>query len=133
MGFWSDVKKAWKTSQAERKFKKQFNSKPVSPELLSEKDAFTARGEPWVGILRMEVDPNNLSDGVFELDWNPIFVAKLVRAGYRGNDDKAIVDQWFSGICQSIVAENYENEMADPDQRKRILRKQIENGKVEVS
>jgi hypothetical protein len=133
MGFWTDVKKAWQTSQKEREWKKKFDNVKVSPKTQSEKDAFTARGEPWVTILRMDIDPENLTDGAFELDWNPIFVARLVKAGYRGKDDKAIVDLWFKTICSNVLAENYENEMADPEKRRIIQRKRIDKSTTEVS
>ena len=133
MSFWSDVKKAWETDRAEKAFKKRLDSIKVSPEVQSEKDAFTAKGEPWVAVLRMDVDPNNLSEGAFELDWNEIFVARLVKAGYHGRDDKAIVEQWFNNVCTNIAAGTYEQEMADPEKRRRVQRKRIDKSTTEVS
>ena len=58
----------------------------------------TARGEPYVAVLSMDVDPNNLHQGAFELDWNEIFVARLIKAGYQGKVDADIVDQWFQNV-----------------------------------
>jgi hypothetical protein len=133
MSFWAEVKKAWKLSREEKAWKKKFDSVQISPEVQSEKDAFTSRGEPWVAVLRMEVDPTNMSDGAFELDWNEIFVARLVKAGYHGKDDKAIVDQWFNNICSNVVAETYEQEMADPEKRRRVQRKRIDKSTIEIS
>ena len=75
----------------------------------------------------------NLSDGAFELDWNEIFVARLVKAGYHGKDDKAIVEQWFNNICSNVVAGTYEQEMADPEKRRRVQRKRIDKSTTEVS
>jgi len=134
MGFWTEVVKAWKTAQNEKKFKKQFSKiTPIPPALKSEKDAFTAKGEPWVNILRMDVDPDDLSSGMIELDWNDFFIAKLVRAGYKGKDDKDIVNNWFQIICGGIAAEEYEQEIADPEKRRRIQKKQLEDGRTEIS
>jgi hypothetical protein len=132
MSFWSDVMKAWKTSHAEKQWKKNLDKKPINEELFKEKAEMTANGEPWVGILRMEIDPDNLSNGAFELDWNDIFVARLVKAGYSGKDDKAIVEQWFNTICSNIVAGTYEDEIADPEKRRRIQRKQLDKERAEM-
>lgn len=133
MGFWNEVIKAWKTSREENAWKKKFDKITVLPEIESEKAAFTAKGEPWVAVLRMDIDPDNLSNGAFELDWNEIFVARLVKAGYHGRDDKAIVEQWFNNICTNIVAGTYEQEMSDPDKRRRVQRKRIDKSTTEVS
>jgi hypothetical protein len=133
MSFWSDVYKSWKAKRAEKDWMKKFDQIKVSPEIQTEKAAFTARGEPWVSVIRMEVDPTNLSDGAFELDWNEIFVARLVKAGYHGKDDKAIVEQWFNNICSNVVAGTYEQEMADPEKRRRVQRKRIDKSTTEVS
>ena len=55
----------------------------------SEKDLATEAGEPWVGVLGMELMEGNLDQGAFELDWNDIFVAKLIRSGYQGKTGAA--------------------------------------------
>ena len=47
-----------------------------------------------------------------ELDWNDLFVAKLVRAGYQGKTDNDIVDNWFQDVCRNVVLESYEKEQA---------------------
>jgi hypothetical protein len=133
MGLWNNFVEAWKKERTEAAFNKRFDKKPIPEGIQDEKAQMTAKGEPWVGILRMEVDPNNLSDGAFELDWNPIFVARLVKAGYTGRDDKAIVEQWFNRVCENVVAGTYEQEMSDPDKRKRIQRRRLNNEREEVS
>jgi hypothetical protein len=81
------------------------------------KEAATARGEPWVSVLSMDVDLGNLSDGNFNLDFNEVFVARLVKAGYRGKNDFDIVDQWFTEICKNVALETFAQDMADPDKR----------------
>ena len=78
----------------------------------SEKDLATEAGEPWVSVLSMELEKENMDRGAFELDWNDIFVAKLVRAGYQGKTDNDIVDNWFQDVCRNIVLESYEKEQA---------------------
>ena len=45
------------------------------------KDLANERGEPWVTVISMDVNPDNMQAGSFELDWNDKFVANLVRAG----------------------------------------------------
>lgn len=75
---------------------------------LSEKDLATKNNEPWVKVISLNVDENNPGDGVFELDWNDIFVARLVKAGFTGKTDVDIVDQWFKQVCTNIAEENFE-------------------------
>jgi hypothetical protein len=60
----------------------------------------------------MELDAGSLERGAFELDWNDLFVAKLVRAGYQGKTDNDIVDNWFQDVCRNVVLESYEQEQA---------------------
>ena len=45
----------------------------------SAKDTANEKDEPYVAILSMDVDPENIGAGSFELDWNDKFVADLVR------------------------------------------------------
>lgn len=97
----------------------------------SAKDLATEKGEPWVNILSIELDPENIGNGAFELDWNDIFVAKLVRAGYKGKNDAQIVDQWFQTICRNVVLETYEQYEAN--KLGGIERKSLSNGRTEVS
>jgi hypothetical protein len=96
------------------------------------KELATDRGEPWVEVLSIDIDKDNPGAGSFELDWNDKFVANLIRAGYQGKTDQAIVDNWFRSVCQNVVMENYEQEMADPDNRPNN-RRDLGNGRTEVS
>lgn len=86
-------------------------------QMQQEKDAATERKEPWVGMLTMDVDYNNLDAGNFELDWNDYFIAQLMRAGYQGKVDADLVDQWFTNVCRNVVLETYEQSAADPYKR----------------
>lgn len=93
--------------------KKKEPPKPSSPKRKkSEKELATEAGEPWVSVLGMELQEGSLEQGAFELDWNDLFVAKLVRAGYQGKTDADIVDNWFQDVCRNIVMESYEKEAA---------------------
>jgi len=103
----------------------------------SEKDLATERGEPYVTILSMEIDAENMQSGAFELDWNEKFVANLVRAGYQmspKDTDADIVDRWFTAVCRNIVLETYEQEQAMNPERDRVIKtRNIGDGRSEVS
>ena len=92
--------------------KKEEPKKTVAKKKKSEKELATEAGEPWVSVLGMELQEGSLEQGAFELDWNDLFVAKLVRAGYQGKTDADIVDNWFQDVCRNIVMESYEKERA---------------------
>ena len=104
-----------------------------------DKEAANLAGEPYINILRVEIDPNNINNGAFELDWNDKFVLNLIRAGYKireDDTDQQIVDRWFQTVCRNIALEIYEQEQADPMKRDdiRIIRsRDIGNGRSEVS
>jgi len=102
-------------------------------EKLTPKELATKAGEPWVQVLGLEVDLENLNQGAFELDWNDIFIAKLIRAGYRGKVDADIVDQWFQNVCRNVVLETWEQEEAmNPDLDERNNTKNLGDGRREV-
>ena len=107
---------------------------PKPPKKTAKEIAAEAK-EPYVAILSMEVDPNNLHQGSFELDWNEIFVARLVKAGYmmkKEDTDAEIVDRWFQNVCRHVVMETWEQEEAmNPTRRTNV--KDLGNGRKEVS
>jgi hypothetical protein len=98
-----------------------------------EKIKATKLGEPWVKVIDIELNPADPGQGAFELDWNDKFVATLVRSGYQGKTDQDIVDNWFQSICRNVVLETYEQEQADPDKRNASNRRDLGNGRTEVS
>jgi hypothetical protein len=123
-------------------FKKKKSAKVEAPKETrvpkkTEKEIATEKGEPWVGILSMDVDPENMHQGAFELDWNDKFVANLVRAGYQGKPDDTdaeIVDRWFQNICRHVVMETWEQEQAiNPDANRVVQTRNIGGGRTEVS
>ena len=101
----------------------------------TEKELATERGEPWVNILGMDVDPEDINAGSFELDWNEKFVAQLMRHGYQGKTDADIVDQWFQNVCRHVVLETYQQDEAmNPDSDARFHKKRnLGNGRSEIS
>ena len=112
--------------------------KPVAPELTVKEQA-TMAGEPYINILKIDVDPNNINNGAFELDWNDKFVINLIKAGYKLRPDDAdadIVDRWFTQVCRNVALEVYEQQQADPDNRNQmrvIQTKDLGDGRSEVS
>lgn len=107
---------------------------------LSEKEKATAAGEPFVAILKVDLDPNDINNGTFELDWNDKFLLNLIKQGYKFSQkdtDAEIVDRWFQTVCRNIALEVYEQEIADPDKREsdmRVIRqKDLGGGFSEIS
>jgi hypothetical protein len=123
------------------RFKKKPEVKPEAPKprKKSAKDTATEKGEPYVAILSVDLDPDNIGNGAFELDWNDKFIANLVRAGYQhkpADTDADMVDRWFADVCKNVVAENFEQWEANQpfDARPRnIERRDIGDGRTEVS
>lgn len=108
---------------------------PKKPTKKTAKELATERGEPYVSVVALEVDPENLHQGAFELDWNDKFVADLVRAGYmlkKDDTDAEIVDRWFQNICRHVALETWEQEQANNPQRY-VKERDIGNGRTEVS
>lgn len=102
----------------------------------SAKELATERGEPWVEIVSMDIDPNNLHQGSFELDWNEIFVARLVKAGYMAkpsDSDAEVVDRWFQNVCRHVVMETWEQEEAIRNSGIYVQSRDIGGGRSEVS
>jgi len=109
---------------------------PAQKAKRSAKDTATEQGEPYVAVLGMDIDPANLHQGSFELDWNPIFVARLVKAGYMikpTDTDAEIVDRWFQNVCRHVVMETWEQEEAIRHSGIYVQSRDIGYGRSEVS
>jgi hypothetical protein len=79
-------------------------------ELLKQRDPkeyATRRKEPWVNVIDVKVNEENVRNGFFELDWNEYFIAQLVQAGYGVDNDpeEEIVDRWFRDIVYNMLDE----------------------------
>jgi hypothetical protein len=72
---------------------------------LTPKERATENREPWIAVLETHVNKDNIRNGFFELDWNEYFVLQLRAAGFAGETDEAIVDQWFSELCRGVGSE----------------------------
>lgn len=113
-------------------------AKKTAPELTAKEKA-TQAGEPYVNILSVDIDPNNINNGAFELDWNDKFVINLIKAGYKirpDDTDADIVDRWFTQVCRNVALEVYEQQQADPENRNQmrvIQTKDLGDGRTEVS
>ena len=70
-----------------------------------EKECANAKGEAYVNVLDMGIDPDNVANGYFELDYNDLFVQMLTEHGIVGKSDEEIVNTWFNRICRTIVAQ----------------------------
>jgi hypothetical protein len=139
MGLFDKLKQAFKKPEPTKaeKPKKERKAKEPAKE-LSDKEKATLAGEPYVNILRMDVDPADLNSGSFELDWNDKFIINLIKAGYKFKDtdtDTMIVDRWFQTVCRNVALEVYDQVIADPDNRdmRNIRQRDIGNGRTEVS
>jgi hypothetical protein len=73
--------------------------------LQKEKEEATKKGEPWVAVLDTQLNPDNIKNGFFELDWNNQFIEELLDAGYKGETNEQIVDAWFKTIAMQILGE----------------------------
>jgi hypothetical protein len=103
------------------------------------KELATEAGEPYISVVSVELDPDDVGNGAFELDWNEVFVSRLVKAGYmqkKDDTDAEIVDRWFQSVCRNILNENFEqweaNQPVDARPR-RVDRNDLGNGRTEVS
>ena len=71
------------------------------------KAAATRRKKPWVNVLDMQVNQDNIRNGFFELDWNKYFIKELIAKGYGTKDDQEeeVVDRWFRDIVYNMLEE----------------------------
>jgi hypothetical protein len=127
------------TVKAEPKVKKPRKPKEKKPDpVLTDKQKATQAGEPYIAITKVEVNPDNINDGAFDLDFNDKFVLNLIKAGYKQRDDDTdviIVDRWFQTVCRNVALELYEQQQADPENRDiRVVRnRDLGDGRTEVS
>ena len=127
---WLD-KLTGKKQKAEVKQEKELTSEEQRRAILDkEKEEATAKGEAWVAVLDTQVNPENIRNGFFEIDWNNQFIEELLDAGYSGETNEEIVDQWF----RTVVAQMLEEEGQDPSRDAGYINVvPIDKGKSEVS
>lgn len=88
-----------------KRVKKQTPEEARREALEKEKSTATKAGEPWVAVLDTQVNPDNIRNGFFELDWNNEFIEQLIDAGYSGETNEQIVDAWFRTIVTQMLEE----------------------------
>jgi len=98
--------------------------------LEKEKAQATKDKKPWVAVLDTQVNPDNIKNGFFELDWNNEFIEQLIDAGYTGEEPEHIVDQWFRTIATQMLDE--EGESTDRGMGYINTSQADDNGKAEV-
>ena len=71
------------------------------------KEYATRKKQPWVSVLDVKVNEDNVRNGFFEMDWNKYFIEQLIGAGYGTKDDpdEEIVDRWFRDIVFNMLSE----------------------------
>jgi hypothetical protein len=119
---------------AEAKVREEEAKKAEELAKMTPKDRATAKGEAWVGVLDTKVNPDNIRNGFFELDWNDEFILQLKQAGYGfdGDPEEEIVDRWFRDLARNVLAE----EGQDPNRGMGYVNtrniNRLGNGKAEV-
>lgn len=126
MGWWNKLVRDKKTNE-----EKELTDEDVRRAALeSEKEAATKAGKPWVAVLDTQINPENIRNGFFEIDWNNEFIEQLLDAGYSGETNEQIVDAWF----RTIVYQMLEEEGQDPTVGAGYINVvPIDKGKSEVS
>jgi len=127
-----------KAEPKEKKPRKPKEPKVKIEPILTEKEKATQAGEPYIAITKVDIDPNDMHNGAFELDWNDKFIINLIKSGYKQKDtdtDDVIADRWFQVVCRNIALEVYEQVQADPTNRevRPIQTRDLGNGRTEVS
>lgn len=112
MGWWKQLaKKATGLDKEEQRIaEEKARVEEEEMELLKKKDPkeyATRRKEPWVSVLDVKVNEDNVRNGFFEMDWNKYFIAQLIEAGYGIENDaeEEIVDRWFRDIVYNMLDE----------------------------
>ena len=104
-------------------------------ELLSKRDPkayATRKKQPWVGVLDVKVNKENVRNGFFEIDWIKYFIVQLIDAGYgvKNDEEEEIVDRWFRDIVGNIL----DDEGLDKDRGSGYINVvPISKGKSEIS
>ena len=74
---------------------------------LSPKDRATRKEEPYISVIDTKINPENIRNGFFELDWNEYFIKDLIFNGYgtEADPEEEIVDRWFRDIVYQMLNE----------------------------
>lgn len=100
---------------------------------LTPKEIATRDGKPWVSVIDTQVNPNNIRNGFFELDWNNEFIEQLLDAGYRGESQEEIVNAWFKTLIYQMLEEDGQNPYINTPEVGYINIVPRKDGKSEIS
>lgn len=129
---WTKVKKAIGIQpKITKETTKELTQEDIRRQALDkEKEEATKAGKPWVAVLDTQVNPDNIRNGFFELDWNNEFIEQLIDAGYSGEQPEHIVDQWFRTIATQMLEQD--GQQTDRGMGYIETSKADDNGKAEV-
>lgn len=96
------TRKTTKTTKAVDVEKAPATKTTRTKKIKTPKEEATSKKQPWVGVLETHVNPDNPSNGFFELDWNQYFIVQLKGHGYDGPTEESIVEAWFQTLCRNI-------------------------------
>ena len=126
-----DKVKKWYNKIVRKKEPKVETNETVRRNTLEkEKEEATKAGKPWVAVIDTQVNPKDIKNGFFELDWNNEFIEQLLDAGYSGETNEAIVDAWFRTIVIQMLEEEGHSTNRDMGYINVVP---IDKGKSEVS
>jgi hypothetical protein len=74
---------------------------------LSPKDRATRKEEAYISVIDTKINPENIRNGFFELDWNSYFIRDLIFNGYgtEADPEEEIVDRWFRDIVYQMLSD----------------------------
>lgn len=106
--------------------------KPREPktETLSAKEQATKNNQPWHDI-KLVTNPEDPRNGYYQMDWNDQHILELRKAGYTGNTDEDVIEEWIRDICRTVAMEN--EEILDYMARPRVQSKKNDDGLTEYS
>ena len=68
-----------------------------------DKEIATIRKEPYVNVISMGIEDEDIRQGYFELDWNDDFVIMLQNAGITGTSNSDLVKIWLNGVRRTVI------------------------------
>lgn len=103
----AELRKSEEQRIAELQEQKLEAEKQAELAVMTPKERATANNEPWINVLDVKVNPDNVRNGFFELDWNSYFIVELIENGYgtEADPEEEIVDRWFRTIVYQMLEE----------------------------
>ena len=111
---WDKIKDTVNKIQGKNKKPKKVSHEETRRSTLElEKKAATKANKPWVAVIDTQVNPKDIKNGFFELDWNNEFIEQLLDAGYSGETNEQIVDAWFRTIVSQMLQDEGQDTKRD--------------------